>query len=83
MPRAPLMQAIYRPTGVIAYDGNPLIEALPPIHSTADIASMIDDPRLVKILYPAFSQVRQAAVDVGLERGEFLKLERALHLPVA
>jgi hypothetical protein len=50
MPRAPLMQAIYRPTGVIAYDGNPLIEALPPIHSTADIASMIDDPCLVRRL---------------------------------
>jgi len=42
MPRAPLIQAIYRPTGVIAYDGNPLVEALPPIHSTADIASMIE-----------------------------------------
>jgi hypothetical protein len=42
MPRAPLIPAIYRPTGVIAYDGNPLIEALPPIHSTADIASMIE-----------------------------------------
>lgn len=42
MPRAPLMQAIYRPTGVAAYDGNPLIEALPPICSTADIASMIE-----------------------------------------
>jgi hypothetical protein len=42
MPRAPLIPAIYRPTGVIAYDGNPLVEALPPIHSTADIASMIE-----------------------------------------
>lgn len=42
MQRPPLMQAIYRPTGVVAYDGNPLIEALPPIRSTAEIASMIE-----------------------------------------
>jgi hypothetical protein len=37
MPRPP-----YRPTGVAAYDGNPLTEALPPIRSTAEIAAMTE-----------------------------------------
>ncbi|PPK37320.1 transposase [Pseudomonas laurylsulfatiphila] len=33
--------AVYRPTGLPHYDGNPLIEALPPILSDDDVARMI------------------------------------------
>ncbi|MFK0380276.1 ATP-binding protein [Pandoraea sp. NPDC090278] len=40
--RPSFTQAIYRTTGVAAYDGNPLIEALPPIISVAETASMVE-----------------------------------------
>lgn len=42
MNKTNVLKAIYRETGVSSFDGNPLIEALPPIMTSNEVCSLIE-----------------------------------------